>query len=83
MSNLASSSPVTRSLDMSLREWIEYFQNKIVLVNVRYRGVLTWKNVLDLWIIQEIIHDIKPRLWSRLVPRSAAPPYGSQTRCEA
>ena len=60
MSRLASSSPLARSLDMSLREWIEIFQNKIVTENVRYRGVLTWKNILDLWIVQEIIHDTQP-----------------------
>jgi cephalosporin hydroxylase len=47
---------------MSLREWIEFFQNKIVTENVRYRGVLTWKNVLDLWIVQEIIHDTQPEV---------------------
>jgi cephalosporin hydroxylase len=62
MSKLASSSPLARSLDMSLREWIEFFQNKIVTENVRYRGVLTWKNVLDLWIVQEIIHDTQPEV---------------------
>ncbi len=62
MSKLALSSPLARSLDMSLREWIEFFQNKIVTENVRYRGVLTWKNVLDLWIVQEIIHDTQPEV---------------------
>lgn len=62
MSKLASASPLARSLDMSLREWIEFFQNKIVTENVRYRGVLTWKNILDLWIVQEIIHDTQPEV---------------------
>jgi cephalosporin hydroxylase len=62
MGKLASSSPLARSLDMSLREWIEFFQNKIVTENVRYRGVLTWKNILDLWIVQEIIHDTQPEV---------------------
>ncbi len=42
-------------LDMTLREWIERYQQKIVFEQVRYRGVKTWKNVLDLWVYQEII----------------------------
>jgi len=46
-------------LDMTLREWIERFQNEIVLKEVHYRGVMSWKNVLDLWVIQEIIQETK------------------------
>jgi len=42
-------------LDMTLREWIERYQQKIVFEQVHYRGVKTWKNVVDLWIYQEII----------------------------
>jgi cephalosporin hydroxylase len=47
---------------MTLREWIERYQNEIVTRQVRYRGVLAWKNVLDLWILQEIIHETQPDL---------------------
>jgi cephalosporin hydroxylase len=42
-------------LDMTLREWIERYQQKLVFEHVQYRGVPTWKNVLDLWVYQEII----------------------------
>lgn len=56
------SSPLARALDMTLREWIEFFQNKVVTEKVRYRGVLTWKNVLDLWVVQEIIHETQPEV---------------------
>lgn len=45
---------------MKLREWIERFQNQIVLRHVHYRGVMSWKNVLDLWIVQEIIDETTP-----------------------
>lgn len=54
--------PLGRSLDMSLREWIEYYQGDLVTKQVHYRGVPTWKNVFDLWVIQEIIHDTQPEI---------------------
>src|SRR3954467_5892389 len=43
------------NLEMTLREWIERYQQKLVFEHVHYRGVPTWKNVLDLWVYQEII----------------------------
>lgn len=45
------------TLDLTLREWIERYQQKLVFDRVTYRGVLTWKNVLDLWVYQEIIWE--------------------------
>jgi cephalosporin hydroxylase len=44
-------------LDMTLRDWIERYQQKLVFEHVQYRGVPTWKNVLDLWVYQEIIWE--------------------------
>jgi cephalosporin hydroxylase len=44
-------------LDMTLREWIERYQEKLVFEHVQYRGVPAWKNVLDLWVYQEIIWE--------------------------
>lgn len=49
--------PLRGSLDMTLREWVERYQREVVFENVHYRGVLTWKNVLDLWVYQEIIWE--------------------------
>ena len=49
--------PLRANLDLTLRDWIERYQREIVFENVRYRGVLTWKNVLDLWVYQEIIWE--------------------------
>jgi cephalosporin hydroxylase len=54
--------PLGRSLDMSLREWVEYYQANVVLKQVQYRGIPTWKNVFDLWVIQEIIHETQPEV---------------------
>ena len=54
--------PLADALDMTLREWIERFQEKIVTRRVSYRGVPAWKNVLDLWVVQEIIHETQPEV---------------------
>ena len=35
--------PLADALDMTLREWIERFQEKIVTRRVSYRGVPAWK----------------------------------------
>ena len=60
MKNDLPPTPLGRSLDMSLRDWIEYYQASVVTKQVHYRGVPTWKNVFDLWVIQEIIHETQP-----------------------
>lgn len=59
----SSSHPLLQDrLTMSLREWLEYYQNEVARRQVRYRGVLSWKNVLDLWVIQEIVHETQPEV---------------------
>jgi len=55
--DLAEGAGLERNLDMTLRSWIERYQRDIVFEQVRYRGVAAWKNVLDLWVIQEIIWE--------------------------
>jgi cephalosporin hydroxylase len=62
MKNDLPPTPLGRSLDMSLRDWIEYYQTSVVTKQVHYRGVPTWKNVFDLWVIQEIIHETQPEI---------------------
>ena len=42
---------------MTLREWVERYQRDVVLSQVHYRGVPSWKNVLDLWVLQEILWE--------------------------
>jgi cephalosporin hydroxylase len=60
MPKIPESNGLDSHLDMTLREWIERYQTRIVLEHVHYRGVMSWKNVLDLWIVQEIIDETKP-----------------------
>src|SRR3954468_24177110 len=55
-------SPLQQNLEMTLRQWVEYYQGKVVSRQVRYRGVLSWKNVFDLWVVQEIIHEMQPEV---------------------
>jgi cephalosporin hydroxylase len=47
------------ALDMTLREWIERYQRDTVFTRVTYRGIPAWKNVLDLWVYQELIWQSK------------------------
>ncbi len=49
-------------LDMTLRRWIERYQHTIMRAGLHYRGVTILKNVLDLWVYQEIIHETAPDL---------------------
>ena len=44
---------------MTVREWIERYQRDTVFTQVSYRGVPAWKNVLDLWVYQELIWQTK------------------------
>lgn len=53
----AAADGLASNLEMTLREWIERYQRETVFERVQYRGVLAWKNVLDLWIYQEIIWE--------------------------
>ncbi|MEO1083897.1 MAG: CmcI family methyltransferase [Acidobacteriota bacterium] len=49
-------------LDMTLREWIQHFQDQVVQTELNYRGVTILKNVMDLWVYQELIHLIRPEV---------------------
>src|SRR5258706_535826 len=45
---------------MSIADWMIYHQKKNVYDKVRWMGIKTLKNVLDCWIYQEIMWDVKP-----------------------
>ncbi len=46
----------------SLADWIDYHQREVVFDKVSWMGIPTLKNVLDLWIYQEILYRIRPDL---------------------
>jgi cephalosporin hydroxylase len=45
---------------MNLAQWLLYHQKNIVFEKCHWMGVRTLKNPLDVWIYQEIIHEVKP-----------------------
>ena len=49
-----------RAYRMPLREWLIYHQKEIVFESVTWMGMKIWKNPLDAWIYQEILHEVRP-----------------------
>jgi cephalosporin hydroxylase len=47
-------------LSMTLADWIVYHQDAIVMKRASWMGVRALKNPLDMWIYQEILHEVKP-----------------------
>jgi cephalosporin hydroxylase len=58
--------PLAQSLKMTLRDWVEQYRESTVTEHSRYRGMLAWKNVFDLWVIQETIHETQPEVVSEI-----------------
>ena len=48
-----------QSLDMTIRQVIPLIQQRI-MNDTKYFGIQTWKNPIDFWIYQELIHELKP-----------------------
>lgn len=46
--------------DASLRNWLHYHQSDVVFSQVSWMGVPTQKNVLDCWVYQEILYEVRP-----------------------
>jgi cephalosporin hydroxylase len=46
----------------SLRRWLIRYQNDLVFQKVRWMGLPAWKNVLDAWVYQEIIYEVRPEI---------------------
>jgi len=52
-----------RSLSqITLADWLRYHNEKIAFNKVSWMGIKTIKNVLDAWICQEIIHEVRPEI---------------------
>ncbi|MBU1669549.1 MAG: cephalosporin hydroxylase family protein [Actinobacteria bacterium] len=46
---------------MTLAQWLVYHQQEVHLKdNCSWMGIITYKNPLDIWIYQEIIHEVQP-----------------------
>ncbi|HDM08894.1 MAG TPA: cephalosporin hydroxylase [Desulfobacteraceae bacterium] len=60
---------------MSLRQWLIMHQKEIVFDKMTWMGTKIWKNPFDIWIYQEILHEIKPDV---VIEIGSA--YGGSTR---
>lgn len=49
---------IAEQWNMPLVDWVRYTLREVQPIN--YMGVKLYKNPLDLWIVQEIIHEVKP-----------------------
>ena len=45
-----------------LRRWLIRYQSEVVFDRVFWMGVKARKNVLDAWVYQEIIHEVRPEI---------------------
>ena len=46
--------------ELSLAGWLDYHYKNILFERVAWMGIPTWKNVLDLWIYQELVSKVRP-----------------------
>lgn len=44
----------------SLSDWVKYHQREVLYGQCQWMGTLAWKNPLDAWIYQEILHEVRP-----------------------
>lgn len=51
-----------RRWNLSARKWMIRYQTGLLFEKVTWMGVPAWKNVLDSWVYQEIIHETKPEI---------------------
>jgi cephalosporin hydroxylase len=49
-----------KALRMTLAQWMLYHQEMVPGGQCTWMGVTTYKDPLDLWIFQEIIHEVRP-----------------------
>lgn len=49
-----------RRLRPSLRDWLNYHHSDVLFENCTWMGVKAWRNPLDAWIYQEIVHEVRP-----------------------
>ncbi|MCD6581329.1 MAG: class I SAM-dependent methyltransferase [Desulfuromusa sp.] len=46
--------------ELSLAGWLNYHYKNVLFEQVEWMGIPTWKNVLDLWIYQELLFKVRP-----------------------
>lgn len=51
-----------RRWDRGLRRWLIRYHTGILFDKVTWMGLPAWKNVLDAWVYQEIVHEVRPEI---------------------
>src|SRR5207248_11052550 len=51
-----------RRWDRGLRRWLTYYQTDVVFEKVSWMGLTARKNVLDAWMYQQIMHEVRPEI---------------------
>ncbi|MGD0920924.1 MAG: CmcI family methyltransferase [Terriglobia bacterium] len=51
-----------RRWDCGLRRWLIQYHTGILFDKVTWMGLPAWKNVLDAWVYQEIVHEVRPEI---------------------
>ncbi|MBZ4659097.1 MAG: cephalosporin hydroxylase family protein [Desulfacinum sp.] len=57
---LVKAHPYVELEETSLAEWLIYHQREVVFKQVTWMGIPTLKNVMDAWIYQEILYEVRP-----------------------
>jgi cephalosporin hydroxylase len=68
--NESDNNPTVRVTDAAYRElnqmtlagWLDYHQREVVFDKVSWMGIPTLKNVMDLWVYQELLYRVRPEL---------------------
>lgn len=51
-----------RRWNHGLRRWLIRYQTDLMFDKVKWMGVPAWKNVLDAWVYQQIIYEVRPEI---------------------
>ncbi len=51
-----------RLWNRGLRRWLIQYHTRLLFQKVKWMGIPAWKNVLDAWVYQEIIHEVRPEV---------------------
>lgn len=51
-----------RRWNRGLRQWLIRYHTRVLFDKVSWMGLPAWKNVLDAWVYQEIVHEVRPEI---------------------
>ena len=75
----SSRSEYQRRLSLTLRQWLLHHQKEIGFAQCTWMGLPAYKNPLDAWIYQEILHEVRPEVLVEIGSARAAARSTSRT----